>query len=276
MHSQLKKVPSRVVILGAGASMREGKWNTPISEMPLWSVIKQECTFGINSIFEFFTPTVTTFIDYYFHQANKKKLDNLPLIIGKDHPNPDKSPIGDNLILLPVSNKYYGKKSFEQVLKKTSEGHKIQRAGFYCSQLTGLFSLTLAIALGFQDIYLLGFDFGEIDGKTHFYQESSLKKQEVGKIIKEDGEINCGIGRDKNGNFRTSCYSNDKPEDLFNVYKGALKNVNIYNVSPDSKINTFPKISYETFYKHLKNEPLKISQTVIQDRIRNNIEYKMS
>lgn len=269
-----RRLPERVIILGGGASMREGKWDKPISEMPLWTKLSTECTFGINSIFEFFTPTVLTFVDYYFHSTNKVKLDNLPLIIGKTHPNPNKCPKGDNLVLLPVSNKYYGKQSLTQILNpKKPKNKRLEKAGIYTSQLTGLFTLTLCIMLGFKEIYLLGFDFGEVDGKTHFYQEDNPENQIIG-INKYGKKTISGLGKDKNGNYKTSCYGSN-PNNWFDVYKPELKNINIYTVGLESKINTFPKISYTEFYNDLENQPIRISQSLLQHDIKDFIEKRM-
>ena len=266
---------NRAIVLGAGASMREGLWDKPISEMPLWSAIKSECTFGTNSIFEFYTPTVLTFVDYWFHSSHKKRLDKLPLIIGADHPNKKKAPKGDNLTLLPTSGTtYYGRNSFERVLKETENGRrKVMRAGIYNSQLAGIFTLTLAIALGFKEIYLLGFDFGG-KGKTHFYQEDDISKQVVGVNVKDKKKVS-GIGRDEDGNYKTSCYSNDDPRIYFDAYKEETKRVHIYNVGLKSRINTFEKIDYPTFYRHLENNPEPILHARMRNDIRDFIEERI-
>lgn len=265
----------RAIILGAGASMREGLWDKPISEMPLWSAIKNECTFGTNSIFEFFTPTILTFLDYYLHFANKEKLDKLSLIITRTYANKKKRPVGDNLIYVPLSNQYYGQNSFEKTVKKTKKGYKNVHAGIYSSQLTGIFTITLAIALGFTEIYLLGFDFGKTDGRTHFYQQDDLRTQKIGVTYKDSGKKRSGIGTNRKGVFRTSCYNSD-PKTWFSVYEKELARIKIYNVSPESKIETFPKIDYATFYQHLRNDSEPILQIKTRRLIKEYIEDKLS
>jgi len=104
----------------------------------------------------------------------------------------------------------------------------------------GIFALSLAIAEGYKNIYLLGYDFGMIDpkaNKTHFY-EGELKV------------ISSGVGRpqiylNKNVHVRREV------ED-FDVFKKE-EDVNIYNVSPNSRITSFPKITYEEFYGKVKD-----------------------
>ena len=136
-----------------------------------------------------------------------------------------------------------------------------------------VFSLTLGIALGFKEIYLLGNDFCEINGKTHFYEKDKLENQIIG-IIKEKGEqTRCGIGKDARGNYRTGVYNNT-PENYFGVYK-VEKEVKIFNVSPESKIKTFPQISYEEFYSKLKEENIEIDQELGRLQIRQIITNKL-
>ena len=246
------KPSDRLIIVGGGNSMVDG------IEKDLWNKISKEYTFGINSSIYFHEPTIPVFCDWYFYKSNKEELDKYYLVLGKfdgkiGKSNKHKCQQGDNLILLKPNKDYYGADSWER--------------GFYSAILTGCFSLTIGIALGFKEIYLLGYDFTEINGKTHFYQKDSLNNQVIGKITMDSGNISCGIGKDDRGRYRTGCY-NKSPELYFNEYKKVKEGVKIYNVSPESKITTFPKISYTKFFKILEEE----SKVVLQHKARLEIE----
>ena len=238
------KPSDRLIITGGGNSMSEG------IEKGLWEKLSKEYTFGINSSIYFHEPTIPVFCDWYFYKSNKLELDKYPLVLGKfdgkiGNSNNHKCPKGDNLIMLKPHKNYQGADSWEK--------------GFYSAILTGCFSLTIGIALGFKEIYLLGYDFTEINGKTHFYQKDSLDKQKIGKIVDDGGRTQCGIGKDDRGNFRTGCY-NKAPSLHFNEYDKVNEGIKIYNVSPNSKIDIFPKISYTEFFKVLEDEPKCILQ----------------
>ena len=243
---------NRLIIVGGGNSISEG------IEKGLWNKIAKEYTFGINSAINFYEPTIPIFCDWYFYKDNKEALDKYYLVIGKFDGKIGNTPKyqcqkGDNLVMLKPHKNYHGAQSWEK--------------GFYSPILTGCFALTVGIALGFKEIYLLGYDFTELKGKTHFYQNDSLNNQQIGKIIDKNGQMRCGIGKDDRGKYRTGCY-NKAPEIYFNEYKKVKENINIYNVSIGSKISTFPKISYTQFFKVLEEEP----RVVLQHKARLEIE----
>jgi len=247
---------SRLIIIGGGNSISEG------INSGLWDALSTECTFGINSLIYFFKPTIPFWGDWYFYKKNKEELDKYPLVIGMfdgkiGNGKNFKCPKGSNLLMLPTSSEYYGENSWEK--------------GFYSRNLTGLFSLTVGIALGFKKIYLLGMDFCEVNGKTHFYQKDSFEKQEIGKIIKPGGTVVCGIGKDDRGFYRTGTY-NKPASELYNKFKKVNENVKIFNVSPESKIDIFPKITYKEFFKTLKEEPKQVLQYKASLEIENLIE----
>lgn len=119
-----------------------------------------------------------------------------------------------------------------------------------------------------------GFDFSETNGKTHFYEKDKLEDQTIGVIKEKDGSIRCGIGKDARGFYRTGIYNNI-PEKFFNVYKSEKK-IKIFNVSTESKIETFPKISYKEFYQRLASGNININQDdgrlQIRQILTNNME----
>ena len=165
------------------------------------------------------------------------------------------SRIHGNTLLLPHSGKYFGKESFKK--------------GFYSRHLIGLFALSIAINLGFKEIYLLGYDCCEINGQTHFYQGVADLNAHTDLYIK--GQLKhkrfefFGVGKDPKGKYKTSTYN--KP-DLINKkwFKPFMieKDVKIFNVSPDSVLTLFPKLTYEEFYK-------KIDTNIIQSEVRKDV-----
>jgi hypothetical protein len=114
--------------------------------------------------------------------------------------------------------------------------------------LCGLWSMTLASFFLKEggEIFLLGFDFGAIDrmpdgkAKTHFYQ---------------DNLYHPGVGQ--NGTYK------ERRLNFFSPYK-ELKDLKIYNVSLNSKISYFDKISYDQFFDKLNGE-------VNQNHLRNQM-----
>jgi len=106
--------------------------------------------------------------------------------------------------------------------------------------LSGVFALSLAIARKYKNIYLLGYDFGGQnirDNKTHWYQELN-------------DEINAGA-YGKAGIYWEGVDKIRHEIDDFDIIKKNCK-CNIYNVSLTSNINSFTKLSYNEFYKKIK------------------------
>lgn len=122
-------------------------------------------------------------------------------------------------------------------------GKKAKEAGILFSGkqgLTGTFSISYAIASGYENIFLFGFDYGTInygDKKTHWYQD---------KISVESSGI---------GNLDIYLKKNNVPYDGVNNYNIFTNcGVNIYNVNLYSNINCFKKISINEFYNILNGE----------------------
>jgi hypothetical protein len=181
------------------------------------------------------------------------ELDNYPLLLTRQHNIKERNYITINA----TGNEYHGMESIEK--------------GVYSMKLVGLFSLTLCIAMGFKEIYLLGYDFGEpIDkagsGKTHFYQKDFIHR---------------GVGKKKvNGKERYNTLLYEKEADgYFQCYVKDFDKVNIYNVSPNSRISVIPKITYDDFFKKLSEKPIKIDQEkareAVRERLRGNKSVKI-
>jgi len=250
----------RCVIVGGGNSIQEG------IEKGLWKKLENEVTFGVNEAFKFFHPTAITFVDWTFYKCRWEHMLNYPLVIGKFDPaigfwyrgkgghKYQKCPKEDTLEMIKGSGKYFGKESIKK--------------GIYSGVLAGLFTTTLAIGLGFDEIYLLGFDMDQKDGKTHFYQNMN----DVGDFIGENNEHRTGVGFNVSGDFNTGVFNNndDYIQKFWTPYLED-SDIKIYNVSMSSRIRTFEKIDYDNFFKRIENNE-KIDQAQIREEIRNKIK----
>ena len=269
----MSKLP--IIICGSGNSvpfLNSRYYSNHFShglEMKLEEIIKGNYSIGLNYWYKYGCPTtIVSFADYQFYQFNFKDLAKIPLIIGSHAPqlkkhNEDNT--HSNTILLKNSGVYNGKDSIAK--------------GLYTKQLIGMWSLSLAIALGFKEIYLLGYDGCEINGQTHFYQgvidiTKTMPEYLNGKHV-NDLVVFHGVGRHQSGNvkgqYKTSTYNSKKHLNQewfapFHADRETRKNIKIYNVSPESAIDVFPKISYEEFYSKIKNN------NVWQDDAREDIK----
>ena len=226
--------PNQLIIIGGGHSLKEG------IDKGLWNRLKGKFTIGLNYSYNFSNSTILCYVDgsgqFYDEERKKEKFQKLPLIIGK---KPGDIKILPNTTILKMNDVKY----FRDI-----------RLGCYKSNLVGLFALSLGIYLLDEgEIYLLGYDYGAIgkakDGRalTHFYQ-NQIKHRGIGKVNYFDT-----IGRaDKD----------------FGVYQNESK-VHIYNVSLESKITTFPKLSYAGFFEKLDNKQYN------QEELRHSIKEKL-
>lgn len=246
--------PKRVILIGSGYSMKSA------IEDGLWDIIKNEFTIGINYLFKWFEPTATFFGDYKFYKSEKENLDKLKVIIGMDRPQlthykSQKSHIvSPNVYLLNRSTTYHSVNSLSK--------------GCFSSCLSGVFLLTVCIALKFEEIYLLGYDFGDVikDEYTHFYQDEFEHKGVGCSIIKK--------GNTTKKNYKTNNY-NKNPNEYFKVFEPELKRIQIVNVCPESKIDTFPKISYNQFFEKIEKEQAIVLQSRAQEWLEQALEnYK--
>lgn len=188
-------------------------------EKDLWNKIKYSFAIGINYSFKWFKSTINIFVDHLFYEETKEQIKSLSLIIGKKYGQLKPLP---NTILLPSNDSVYTRD-----LKQ----------GVWRAMLSGVFGVSLGIyLLDVGEIFLLGYDGrGKIEGNkivTHFYQDEFTHR----------------------GTSQTGYYDiAQKADEDYGVYKNE-KNVLIYNVSLDSRINIFPKISYDKFFEMLDKE----------------------
>lgn len=239
----------QIIIIGGGASINEG------IEKGLWNKLKDKYTIGLNYSYNYFKSTFQCCVDRDFYDKQRDSLTSLPLIVSKKH-RFSKGTL-KNTILLTTHHKY----------------NRALKEGVYKASLVGLFALSLGIYLLDEgEIYLLGYDFGELRKKD--YRKFATSKKQLQELSYKDdkgqylthfyqGDIkHRGIGKVSYYNSKGRANQDLAP------YKGEKK-VKIYNVSKQSKIEVFPKISYDEFFKKLDN------QTYNQNFLRQEIEKKL-
>jgi hypothetical protein len=206
-------VPSQLILIGGGSSIKEG------ISLGLWDKLQGRFTIGTNYSYKVFPATAQTFVDNTFYNTEKTELDKLPIVIGQPRNIKEK---GGNLIPLSCGAGY----------TRNLQG------GVYSARLCGIYTLSLAIYLLDEgEIFLLGYDNGSInkdfDEKkrraTHWYQ-GEIEHRGVGKCSYYDVK--------------------DRGEKDYGVYKQEQR-VRIYNVSLQSNIPVFPKISFKEFFQKL-------------------------
>jgi len=244
-------VLNRCIIMASGASIKHGV------TLGLSNYLEREVTFSINDNIKFIDSTVAVFGDWTAYRDRFDLFSKHPLTIGRFDMHIGKHiegatpcPKHEGLILLQGSGQYNG-----------IEGLKL---GLYSPVLTGAFTLSLTIRLGFKQIFLLGFDCGGIGTSTHWYDQN----KEAGHFTNYEGKPYTGVGKDSNNNYKTSFYNNDdiRINDLWKPFE--IEPVKIYNVSLDSRINVFDKIGYCSFLKILKDNPIEVNQSEVQKEIK--------
>jgi hypothetical protein len=241
------------IILGGGLSVNEGQ------EKGLFQKIENKFVIGINFAFKFFNPTFTCFADpISFYKTYYNEIKDLPLIVGRTTPDIGVKPHPNTIFLKPST-----------IYNRTLSN------GLYHPFLGGLMALSLAIyLLDVGKIYLLGFDGGKITKDRE--QVDITKVKNKGVIISQGGKYwrerthwyqgkleHRGIG--KLGFY----HSDNKVNKLFSVFKNETK-CSIVNVSPNSNLTIFPKISYDEMFNQLNNE------THHQEELRRFIREKLS
>ncbi len=234
----------RVIILGGGASVKEGL------SKGLFDLLKSEEVWSLNSVYKAmpYLPKKQFWVDIDFFQyevSNLQKLyeQGVPLIAKKHHRY---SFLDEKITQIPTSreiDKYYGKEALQKDLLYYG------RMG-----LCGMFALSYAIASGYTEIYLLGYDFGSTNLKekcTHWYQTDTnivtdCDYPDKAKIY------STGAGRPEVYLHKQEGFENKVKAEIedFQVYTRET-GISINNVSINSHINYFSKIDYDEFFRRL-------------------------
>jgi hypothetical protein len=104
--------------------------------------------------------------------------------------------------------------------------------------LSGFLALSVAVASGYDEIYLLGYDFGTSsikDKQTHYYQDDKIDYVSQGVRNPDVYMTDNGVKREVH-DFDN--YTNEK--------------CLILNVSMKSNIQCFKKLTYEDFFRRIK------------------------
>jgi len=250
----------RCIIIGGGASLRED-WSKPIKDQKIWEYLKNEFTIGLNRSYYWFTPSMQMFFDYELYINDYNNLKNLNLVVGHDYGHLHKEL---NYLKLPLLNNTY-------LIKNSSLFHDTQswKKGFYSGAMCGGMALSFAIALGFKEIYLLGYDYKDTNGKTHWFEdEISDINERVNREYKWRG---VGFRKNRRGTilYKSSFYNAIPPDSIYDKFKP--KNAKIYNVNPDSLINSFEKINKDEFYLKLNSKVEKIDINSIKIILNNKL-----
>lgn len=224
------------IILGAGPSIQKG------IELGLWDKIVKQEIWSLNSVYKVmpYLPDKQLWVDvsfYRFEVDNLEKLHNQGVkLISKKHSVWKQIP---HIKTYSVTR---------EKLHVTDETIYLPSLG-----LTGMFALGVAIKQNYDQIFILGYDFGSSnkDNKnTHFYQNmmpitsDRRKFEEANKLIYSHGAGNPNVYYKPDGKVKADVkefeyWRNDKNK--------------IWNVSPESRIECFEKIDYPSFFKKLES-----------------------
>lgn len=229
----------RIIIVGSGASIRNHLWETPIEDLPLWDKLKDEFTITLNWSYKWLWPTILLYHDSRFYCTEQKRLDSHPFLLGLH------------------SDFYVNKLNYQKHIDKVGDNLHLLKSK--TTNLSGNFALDIATRLEAEEIYLLGYDLNSTDGRTHFYEGDA---DNTG-VIDWKNQLTTGIGQNKDGVYKTSFYNLRDVNTPFEVFKNAKSK--IYNVSPDSRLEVFEKISYELFYEKLTQEKEKLDQDLLRE-----------
>lgn len=216
------------ILVGGGKSILDG------IQLDLWNKIKGQEIWSINYAFLTmpYLPTKQIWVDTTFFRNNISRLEELYLkqveLVAKKNDRYN----GINLLSgIKIINQYDTTREQATALKNPDKLY-IGHMG-----LSGTFAISLACKLEYDYIYLLGFDFGTssiTDKHTHYYQYDKIDF------------ISQGVNNPNVYMTQNSVKKDVNDYDYFLNFKPK-----IYNVSPQSNINSFQKITYPQFYKQL-------------------------
>ena len=227
-----------ILLIGGGKSISEGL------SLGLKDKLKDKCVFALNYAFKHFEHTCLFFKDFDFY---------VPLYAKKKE-NKDKYPdIYNDLKKEPLIIGHKQNNGLEEFLLPNTKliESKIE------SPLVGIFALDIACRLEPTNIFLLGFDFsrspipqdkskytGYADFNIHYYDDIKHR-----------------------GISYTSFYDRHNPDNYFSVFNNSKSK--IWNVSLESNIENFEKISYDKMFSLLNQEEVN------QEEIRQEIKEKL-
>ena len=211
------------IIIGGGSSITEG------ISLGLRDKIKDKFVIACNYSYKHFSHTLLTCVDKDFYYSSNSNHPNIYEELKEEKLIITNADITKNLILLNTI-----------LVKRTNNYNENPlQSGFYNGGLTGIFSLSLAqFILNYTGtIFLLGFDWSRQpipEDKTKYKSVCNLDIHYYKKEIQHRG-----VGY-------TGFYDNHNPNNSFKFFNN--KNIKIYNVSLNSNIDNFEKISYKKMF----------------------------
>lgn len=215
-----------IIIIGGGCSINEG---IPLG---LKDKIKDKLIIATNYSYLHFPHTFLTFYDrdFYVPSYAKKYPDQ--------HPD-----IYEELKKEPLIIGYHKNDGLSEFLLPNTILINCPKKELPNPYSTGIFALCIAERLKPKTIYLCGFDWPRQpipQDKTLYNPKSNLDIHYYQKEIQHSG-----LGY-------TGFYDNHNPDKYFKFFKNS--NSKIYNVSLNSNINNFEKITYKQMFNLLDNQ----------------------
>ena len=172
-----------IFIIGAGNSLKDFDFNR----------LKGKRLLAINTAFKDVVLTkddILVWIDRLFYFKYKTDIDKMTCQKYVPDFTPDLAyPIKEDFNVIKSDIMFWGNEGFQR--------------GCYCGEgggnLTGLFAISLACALDYKPIYLLGFDGGKIRNKLHYHSRYKVERDTISaknKLfykIKSDDVYNCSL-----------------------------------------------------------------------------------
>lgn len=224
------------IIWGGGPSISTGL------SLDLKEKIKNKFVMGINFAFYHFEPTCVVFKDKKFWTGRLMGEKN-SYLNNKHKELIQKFPLCVTIKSTDIKN-------------PPSNLFVIPKNKLYWGHLSGEFAIALASYLMNErgTLYLMGFDWSqntkkEINPETHYYPDTEIMHK---------------------GQHLTRHYDTHDAGKVFRRFLNFNTNLKIYNVSPNSNIPCFKKITYEEMFSLLNKE------TYNQDTLRNQIKENLN
>jgi hypothetical protein len=223
------------IVWGGGTSISEG------ISLGLKEQLKNKFVLGCNFSFHHFEPTCIVFHDKKVWTGQLLGYNN-PYINKQHRDLIQKFP----LCITPESS---------HISPKQNNIISIPKTHLYAGLLTGEFAIALASYLLNENgnLFILGYDWTQ-----------NTKEEKVETHYYPDTEIN------HKGQHLTQHYDTHDAGKVFRRFLNLNNNLKIYNVSPNSNIPTFKKITYPEMFSLLNKE------TYNQDELRKYIKEKLN
>ena len=220
----------RCFIIGSGPSLKDFHFPR----------LNNEITIGINYCFKYFIPTILAFTDYRIYSGAMIEKN------GKRMPE-DNRAVFENLDCIKITK--IGNGNIPGVyyipLSGTFNGADGLSKGLYTDYMTGIWAISLAVALKFSPIYLLGYDCKFDNGVGHFYSNDFRHK---------------GDEKGMESSFKQSI-------EYYNKFRNTP---GIYNCNPDSGIKVFPFADIDEVLKKSESNNLTMIKEYVINTLKDN------